>query len=138
MFAEAGLPHLTELDKVPNSRRALMLGELARDRGVLDDLHPRLFEAYWARGRDLGDAEVLVEEAAAAGLGRDAVLAALENDEYLTRVSQQTEAALELGVGGVPAWIIDERYLLPGAQPHDVFDQVLQRLGHSPLSDDRG
>ncbi len=134
MFAEVGLPHLDKLDKVPNSRRALMLGELARDRGALDALHPRLFEAYWARGRDLGDPNVLVEEGSAAGLERDEIVAALDDPEYGRRISEQTDAALELGAGGVPAWVIDERFLVPGAQPHDVFDQVLQRLGHAPLA----
>jgi predicted DsbA family dithiol-disulfide isomerase len=133
MFAESGLPHLEELDKVPNSRGALMLGELARDRGVLDALHPRLFDAYWARGRDLGDRDVLIEEGSAVGLERDEIVAALDSEAYGRRVSEQTDAALELGAGGVPAWVIDERFLVPGAQPHDVFDQVMQRLGHAPV-----
>ena len=135
MFSEAGLPFARELTKVPNSRRALMLAELARDRGVLDELHPRLFDAYWVRDRDLGDEGVLVDEGTAVGLDRDAILAALSTAEYAERVSEQTDAALELGAGGVPAWVIDERFLIPGAQPHDVFDQVLERIGHAPASD---
>lgn len=135
MFADAGLPHRATLDKVPNSRRALLLGELGRDRGVLEELHPRLFDAYWARGRDLGDTGVLVEEAAAVGLEQEAVLAAIEDLEYRRRVSEQTDAVLDLGAGGVPAWVIDDRFLVPGAQPHDVFDQVLTRLGYTPTTD---
>ena len=135
MFSEAGLPFARELTKVPNSRRALMLAELARDRGVLDELHPRLFDAYWVQDRDLGDETVLVEEGTAVGLERDEILAALSNAEYAERVSEQTDAALELGAGGVPAWVIDERVLIPGAQPHDVFAQVLERVGHAPASD---
>ena len=52
LFSEAGLPFARELTKVPNSRRALMLAEFARDRAVLHELHPRLFDAYWvARSR---------------------------------------------------------------------------------------
>ena len=102
---------------------------------MLDQLHPRLFEAYWVRGRDLGAGDVLFDEGAAVGLERDEIAAALEDPEYRGRIAAQTEAALELGVGGVPAWVIDERFLVPGAQPHDVFDQVLGRLGHTPISD---
>ena len=45
MFEEAGLPYTDALDKIPNSRRALVLGELARERGKFDLLHPRLFAA---------------------------------------------------------------------------------------------
>jgi predicted DsbA family dithiol-disulfide isomerase len=132
MFEAAGLPFTRKLDKVPNSRRALALGELARDRGVLDALHPRLFDAYWARGRDLGDPEVLREEGTAAGLEAAEIEGALENPGYLQRVAEQTDAALEFGASGVPAWLIDDRYLVPGAQPHDVFDHVLGRFGYEP------
>jgi predicted DsbA family dithiol-disulfide isomerase len=130
MFDEAGLPHAERLQKVPNSRRSLMLGELARDRGVLDALHPRLFDAYWARGLDLGEERVLVQEGTAVGLEQGEILGALEDPGYLERVLTQTREAVELGVGGVPAWLIDERLLVPGAQPHEVFARVLERLGY--------
>jgi predicted DsbA family dithiol-disulfide isomerase len=136
MFEEAGLPHAETLEKVPNSRRSLMLGELARDRGLLDALHRRLFDAYWARGRDIGDEQVLVEEGTAVGLDADQIVGGLANEEYLARVEQQTRSALELGAGGVPAWIIDRRALVPGAQPRQVFANVLERLGHAPLESD--
>ena len=76
-----------------------------------------------------------MEEGTAIGLDRDEILGALSNEEYARRVAEQTDAALELGAGGVPAWVIDERFLIPGAQPHDVFDQVLQRIGHVPAAD---
>jgi predicted DsbA family dithiol-disulfide isomerase len=135
MFAEAGLPFASALEKVPSSRGALVLGELARDRGEHDKLHPQLFDAYWVRGRDLGDAQVLLEEGTASGLDQREIEAALQNPAYVQRITEQTQAAVELGAGGVPAWIIDERFLVPGAQPYDVFDQVLERLGHAPVAD---
>lgn len=132
MFTEAGLPFTSELEKVPNSRLSLMLGELARDRGVRDQLHPRLFDAYWSRGRDIGDEQVLIEEGTAVGLDQAEIEAALSNPAYVQRIAEQTQAATELGAGGVPAWVIDERFMIPGAQPHEVFDQALERLGHHP------
>lgn len=134
MFAEAGLPSREDLEKVPNSRRSLMLGELARDRGVHGQLHPRLFDAYWARGLDLGDEAVLRAEGAAVGLDAEEVDAAINNPGYLDRVLQQTRGATALGVGGVPAWVIDERLLVPGAQPHEVFERALGQLGHEPVA----
>jgi predicted DsbA family dithiol-disulfide isomerase len=129
MFAEAGLPMAQELTRVPNSRRALIVSELARDRGLHAQLHPRLFDAYWARNLDLGDSQVLIEEGEAVGLGADAILGALEDPAYLERIEAHTDAAVTLGAGGVPAWLIDERVLVPGAQPHEVFERVLERLG---------
>jgi predicted DsbA family dithiol-disulfide isomerase len=138
MFEQAGLPHAVRIDKVPNSLRALILGELARDRGVLGELHPRLFDAYWARGRDIGDERALVEEGSAVGLDRAEIVEALDNPGYLERVVGQTREALELGASGVPAWVIDERVLVPGAQPHEVFERVLERLGHAGATRDGG
>src|SRR5436305_5849435 len=134
MIEQAGLTHAEPLDKVPNSRRALVLGEFARERGALEALHPRLFDAYWARGLDIGDEQVLVDEAAAVGLDRSEVVDALRDDRYLERVEVNTRAAIEMGATGVPAWLIDRRLLVPGAQPHEVFERVLVRLGHASLA----
>jgi predicted DsbA family dithiol-disulfide isomerase len=136
MFEEAGLPYAHSLEKVPNSRKALMLGELARERGVFEALHPRLFDAYWAHGRDIGDERVLVQEASAVGLDRGEVLEVLHDGRYLDEIGAETRHALELGAGGVPAWLIDRRLLVPGAQPHDVFERVLEQLGHEPVNGD--
>jgi predicted DsbA family dithiol-disulfide isomerase len=133
MFDAAGLPRAKTIDKVPNSRRALMLSEFARERGAFKAMHARLFDAYWARGRDIGNEQVLVEEGAAAGLEAADVIDALTDERYLELVQAQTTAALDLGAGGVPAWVIDQRLLVPGAQPHEVFDRVLERLGHVPV-----
>ena len=132
MFDQEGLPHAETLDKVPNSRRALMLAELGRERGAFDALHGRLFDAYWARGRDIGDQAVLIEEGAAVGLEEDDVVAAIGNQSYLERVEEETQTAIKLGAGGVPAWVIDRRLLVPGAQPEEVFEKVFERLGYGP------
>jgi predicted DsbA family dithiol-disulfide isomerase len=133
MFDQAGLPYAGKLEKIPNSRRALMLGELARERGVFAELHPRLFDAYWARGLDIGDERVLVGEGTAVGLDENEILETLRDERYLDQIEAFTRAAIDLGAGGVPAWLVDERFLVPGAQPHDVFEQVLERLGHRPV-----
>jgi predicted DsbA family dithiol-disulfide isomerase len=122
-------------DRVPNSSRALRLTELARDRGVHDALHTRLITGYWSHRRDIGDPEVLVEEAAAAGIPEAEARAALDSEELAARVDASTRAALRNGVTGVPAWAIDQRLVIPGAQPREVFDSVLRRLGHRPLDE---
>jgi len=133
MFDEARLPHAEPLEKVPNSRGALMLAELARERGVFDELHTRLFAAYWAEGRDLGDQAVLVEEGRRVGLDEDEIVDTLSSGRYLEQIEAETHLAIELGAGGVPAWLIDRRVLVPGAQPHEIFERVLERLGHHPV-----
>jgi predicted DsbA family dithiol-disulfide isomerase len=132
MFEPLGLAYAGTLDRVPNSQRAQILAELARDRGSFDALNPRLFDAYWGRGRDIGDEGVLIEEGTAVGLEEAEIREALSEGRYLDRIGTETRAAIEIGVTGVPAWLIDERFLVPGAQPHELFDQVMERTGHRP------
>ena len=136
MFEAVGLPLAETIDRVPNSRRALMLGELARDHGRLDELHPRLFDAYWGQGRDIGDERVLIEEGTAVGLAEGEIVDVLGDERYLPRIEASTRNAIEIGAAGVPAWAINQRVLVPGAQPHEVFEQVLERLGHAPVDDE--
>jgi predicted DsbA family dithiol-disulfide isomerase len=133
MFEAAGLPHAERIDRVPNSRRALVLGECAREQGRYDEVHRQLFRAYWVEGRDIGSDEVLLQVAGDAGLDPAEAAARLDDPALLRIVAEQTNAALEHGAGGVPAWAIDERVLVPGAQPHEVFERVLERLGHAPV-----
>ena len=133
MFERAGLPHARQVDKVPNSRKALRLGEHARARGAFEALHRRLFEAYWAEGLDLGADEVLVDKATEAGLDEAEVREVLAGDAYLDVVERETAVAVRSGVSGVPAWVIDQRLLVAGAQPHEVFEQALEQLGYAPV-----
>jgi predicted DsbA family dithiol-disulfide isomerase len=134
MFESAGLPHAERLEKAPSSRRALVLGEIARDQGRHGELHPRLFEAYWVEGRDIGSDEVLLDLAENVGMDRAETAERLSAwaADLLGAIEEETRGAVEMGVTGVPGWLIDQRLLVPGAQPHEVFERVLTRLGHQP------
>jgi predicted DsbA family dithiol-disulfide isomerase len=129
--------HYNPSSQVPRSLRALQLAELARAEGRHDDVHQRLFAAYWSEARDIGDLDVLVAIAAAAGLDPDKARAVIESDAYADQVRESTGAAQRVGVTGVPAWVIDDRVLVPGAQPHEIFDEVLAQRGYSPLGEQR-
>lgn len=132
MIEEAGLAYGPP-PVVPNSMLSLQLGEFARDAGKLGRLHPLLFEAYWAEGRDIGRMDVLEDVAHRAGLDVEAALAVLRQRSYEARVRSLTDTALRVGVDGVPAWLIEERALVPGAQPYTIFDRILARLGFQPV-----
>jgi predicted DsbA family dithiol-disulfide isomerase len=126
-FEDAGLP-FRPAEVVPNSRAALRLTELARDRGLHGPLHDRLMDAYWAEALDLGDRDVLRRLAAEAGLPTADVEAVLEGDAYLERVESSTRQAAGLGVNGIPAFLLDGRLLVLGAQPREVFEQAFAQL----------
>lgn len=129
MLQETGLPLGKLPPRVPNSRNAQRVAISAGDRR--GELLERFEDAYWARGRDIGDDEVIVEESVAAGLGEEEVRHVLASDAHLDTLLTETREITEAGGTGVPAWLIDERVLVPGAQPHEVFERVLGRLGHT-------
>jgi predicted DsbA family dithiol-disulfide isomerase len=126
MFERAGLEYNPNPEIVPNSRLALRLTELARDRGLQEPVHDRLMDAYWAEGRNIGDATELRQLAAEAGLAdADGVF---DGDAYLDRVLASTAEAQSLGITGIPAFLLDARLLILGAQPREVFDRAFERL----------
>ena len=129
MFEEAGLPAAELPPRVPNSRRAQRVAISAGDR--FGELYRRYSEAYFGRGRDIGDDDVIVEEAVAAGLDEEPVRSVLGSDAFLDVLLRETQLAMEAGATGVPAWVIDGGVLVPGAQPHEVFERVLGRLQYA-------
>ncbi len=126
MFERAGLAYDPPPDVVPNSQLALRVTELARDRGLHDRVHDRLMDAYWTEGRNIGDPDVLRELAAEAGL--DDVEEALTGDAYGERIAVSTAQAQSIGINGIPAFLLDSRLLVLGAQPREVFEQAFARL----------
>jgi predicted DsbA family dithiol-disulfide isomerase len=131
LFERERLPFDREIERVPKSFDALRLAELARERGLHAPLHQRLMDAFWVRGRNLGDHDVLVEEGGAVGLVEDEIREVLAGDRYGELVTLSTQGALEAGASGVPAFAVDGRILIPGAQPEEVFEQVMDRLGYA-------
>ena len=127
MARESGL-EMNFRDVVSNSRLALEAAEFARDQDKLDDFHRAVLHAYWVDGKDIGDDAVLAEIGGSVGLEPNLLRAAAVTRTYRERVDYQVNVARELGIGGVPAFIFNERFLLQGAQPFAVFEQVMERL----------
>jgi predicted DsbA family dithiol-disulfide isomerase len=124
-FEQQGLTY-NPPDVVPNTRLAQQLTELARERGLGAQMHDRLMDAYWSEGRDIGDAAEL--RALAAEVGIDDPEAAWDDPAYLERVLASTAQAQTIGVTGVPAFVLDRRLLVLGAQPRELFEQAFEQL----------
>ena len=127
-FAARGLDYNPHLEVVPNSMSAQRLTELARELGRHRELHDRLMEAYWSEAQNIGDPDVLRREAAAAGLPADEVEAVLGSDRYRDRILASTREAFSVGATAVPAFVLDRRLLVLGAQPDEVFAQAFAQL----------
>jgi predicted DsbA family dithiol-disulfide isomerase len=127
-FAARGLEYRPHPDVVPNSRAALRLAELARELGVHDRFHDDVMQAYWHESRDIGDHAVLRELAAASGLPDGEVDAVVGSDRYLGEVEDSTRRAVSIGANAVPAFLLDGRLLVLGAQPDEVLDAAVDRV----------
>ena len=127
-FAERGLDYNPHPDVVPNTRRALQLAELARERGTHEAAHERLMDAYWAEARDLGDPDVLRSLGAELALPAEEVDDVLTGERYLDVIQDSTRQAISIGANAVPAFLLDRRLLVLGAQPEPVFEQAFAQL----------
>jgi predicted DsbA family dithiol-disulfide isomerase len=115
MGASVGL-HLALHERLINSRPALQAAEFAREQGLFDPMHKQLLKAYWDEGKDVSDIAVLREIAVRVGLdvaGMETAVAENRFGDYLD--ARRTEAE-ELGITGIPAHVIADRYLVMGAQ----------------------
>ncbi|WP_017625561.1 DsbA family oxidoreductase [Nocardiopsis chromatogenes] len=121
-----GLPFTSERSHA-NTFDAHRLLHLARDRGVQREAVDTLFRAYFGEGADVFGRDALVGLAEKAGLDADEARRVLEGRQYADHVEDDTEQARALGATGVPFFVIDERYGVSGAQPADVFTQVLEK-----------
>ena len=93
--------------------------------GIQDAVIERLFRAYFTEGRSVFDPASLVTLGAEAGLDEDALREALVSGTYASAVQRDLAEARELGITGVPFFVLDGRFGVSGAQMPEVFDQAL-------------
>jgi predicted DsbA family dithiol-disulfide isomerase len=127
--AEAGVELRFDRSRAGNTFDAHRLLRFAAEFGpkVQGALKERLLQATFTEGEPIGDRETLVRLAADAGLDKNDARAVLDSDQYAADVRADEQLAHELDVTGVPFFVFDRTYALPGAQPPDVFAKVLDR-----------
>jgi predicted DsbA family dithiol-disulfide isomerase len=84
--------------------------------------------AYWQEACDISDLNVLQEIAQSVGLDTENFASKIKNPEYDAQVSADIDLANEYGLDGVPALVFAEKYLVMGAQPYSVLQQVVERV----------
>lgn len=84
-----------------------------------------LFKANFEQGRNIGDHKVLADIGAEAGLDRALIERLLASDADKDTISAEIDAARQMGVSGVPFFIIDQKYAISGAQEKDLFVEAL-------------
>ncbi len=96
--------------------------------GAQRALKHALLQAYHGHGRNPSDAEVLVAAAASAGLDPGRARAVLDSDEFTEEVRQAEAFWQQAGIRSVPAVVVNDRHLIQGGQPPEVFEQALRQI----------
>jgi predicted DsbA family dithiol-disulfide isomerase len=103
------------------------LAQAARGTAIGEAVVKRLFAAYFTDGELLSDHEVLRRAAAAAGMDTDLAAAVLAGDAHMTGMREDEAMAHELGVTGVPYFLFNGKWAVPGAQDVDTMVRALDR-----------
>ncbi len=119
-----------KIGRTPNTVDSHRLIRFARDNDRQDEIVEALFRAYFLRGENIGDAEVLIAAAVEAGLEAEAARAFLASGAEAEVVRGEDTQARQAGINGVPCFIFNGNYALAGAHPpevlHQLFDLVEQ------------
>jgi predicted DsbA family dithiol-disulfide isomerase len=111
----------------PNTLDAHRLIRWAHTSGRQHEMAERLFALYWMEGADIGRHEVLIKVAVDVGLDGTFASQLLSSEADLDTVLDEIRAAAEMGITGVPTFIVAGRYAVVGAQPPEVLVSAITR-----------
>ena len=124
---EDGVPyHFDKITRTPNTMDAHRLLRWAKIEGKQPEIAEALFMAYWSHGRDVGDHKVLADIAAAHGMNRENVLKALGTNQDKNEILAEAQQAQQMGVTGVPTYIINQKYGVVGAQGAEMLAEQIK------------
>ena len=127
-MATAGGLKMVFPDVIPNSRRALEATEYARVEGRLEPFHRTVAHRYYGEGLDVNDWAVLGTAATEAGLDATDMRRAVDGGAFRVALDQSIAESRSIGVSAVPTYVLDGRHAIVGAQPIEVFHEVLDLI----------
>jgi len=132
-IAEAAEAAGVEIDfaaikRTPNTLNAHRLIHWAGIEGRQTPVVAAMFRAYFKEGRDIGDVDVLADLADTAGMDAAVVRKLLATDSDLEDIRARDTWARERGVTGVPTFIVAQQHAVPGAQPAELWAQVMDDI----------
>ncbi|NNL86258.1 MAG: DsbA family oxidoreductase, partial [Myxococcales bacterium] len=129
---DAGVEFRFDRIKPGNTFDAHRLLHLASEHAAQNELKERLFFAYLHEGLPISDHRVLAEAAREVGLPGASVAELLQSDRFADAVRGEEARAHQIGVTGVPFFVVGNRYALGGAQPPEVLRRALEQCIAEP------
>ncbi|MBI5943085.1 MAG: DsbA family oxidoreductase [Chloroflexi bacterium] len=115
-------------ERIYNTRTAHEATEYARERERGHEFHRVVFRKVYADGQDPGNWAVLRSAAEEVGLDGEDMQAVVDGGRYTAQVAEQVRWAQQIGVTGVPTYVINDRYAIVGAQPYEAFKNALAQI----------
>ena len=114
-----------KISRSPNTLDAHRLIRWAHSVNLQPEVVEALFRRYFTEGQDIGDHAVLLDIAAEVGMDTDIVMKLLATDADEALIRSEDATARQVGIQGVPAYVIANKYLLVGAQEPETLAQAL-------------
>jgi predicted DsbA family dithiol-disulfide isomerase len=127
MAAAQGLVFDFDRAVVANTRNSHRLIHLAKESGNEDAMKERLLSAYFSEGKNVDDFSTLISLGKEVGLDEEKIKVMLESNKLEEAVDQDIYESRQLGVKGVPFFVLDQKFGISGAQPDEVFEQTLEK-----------
>ncbi|WP_372572780.1 DsbA family oxidoreductase [Ruegeria jejuensis] len=126
---QAGLNiNFDAMQRTPNTMDAHRLIHWAGIEGKQTKAVDALFEAYFVEGRDIGDHEVLGDIADGIGMDASVVLKLLQSEADRDDIAARDTHSRKMGVNSVPTFIVASQHAVPGAQPPELWEKVIQDI----------
>lgn len=117
-----------KIKRTPNTINAHRLIHWAEVEGLQNEVVAKLFIAYFQEGKDISDPEVLADIGEAAGLEKAMIARLLASNADIAETRAEDEKAREMGVSGVPTFLIDGQYVVTGARDTDFWVGVIDEI----------
>lgn len=118
----------SEKSRIYNTFKAHQLLHWAGEEGRQTELKLALFKAYFTDQANISEDTVLLDAVESAGLDRVEAAAVLADGRHAVGVRAEEQHWVEQNITGVPAFIINGRYMIPGAQDTETFERVLDKV----------
>src|SRR5262249_33350848 len=115
-------------DRFYNTRLAHEATEYVREHGKANEFHRIIFHKVFVEGADPGDWQGLRAAAREIGLNDEEMRQVVESGKYTAQVASEVREAQQIGVSGVPTYVINDKYAIVGAQPYQAFKNALTQI----------
>ena len=133
---ELGVPYdFDAITRTPNTLDAHRLIRWSHTVGLQHEMAERLFMAYWSEGQDVGDRDVLAACAGEVGINAAQIRELLDSEQDVEETKTEILHATNIGVTGVPTFILAQSYALVGAQSPEVLVDAISRVAKEVADD---